>query len=173
MNTRMVVTTKNWFGGGGDLTPMLSAARTPAHEDTRDFHAAFKSACDAHNADYYPRFKAECDDYFFLPTAMKRAALAAFSMTTSTRATGRLILPSPKMSGAPSSILIPTSPPAGSPNLVRKKTARAKCVSAGVMSNLICFMIAELCSGSKPAAMSTAFCPPCRPASSGHNKNAR
>ncbi|MEC7162686.1 MAG: oxygen-dependent coproporphyrinogen oxidase [Pseudomonadota bacterium] len=67
MNTRMVVTTKNWFGGGGDLTPMLAAARTPVHDDTRDFHAAFKSACDAHNAEYYPRFKAECDDYFFLP----------------------------------------------------------------------------------------------------------
>ena len=67
MNHRMVVTTKSWFGGGGDLTPMLAAARTPTHEDTRDFHAAYKNACDAHNADYYPRFKAECDDYFFLP----------------------------------------------------------------------------------------------------------
>jgi len=67
MNTRMVVTTKGWFGGGGDLTPMLDAARTPEHEDTVDFHAAYKAACDKHDASYYPRFKAECDNYFFLP----------------------------------------------------------------------------------------------------------
>ena len=67
MNTRMVVTTKGWFGGGGDLTPMLDAARTPEHADTADFHAAYKAACDKHHADYYPRFKDECDKYFFLP----------------------------------------------------------------------------------------------------------
>ncbi|MDA8539820.1 coproporphyrinogen III oxidase, partial [Alphaproteobacteria bacterium] len=67
MNTRMVVTTKGWFGGGGDLTPMLDAARSDTHEDTVDFHAAFKAACDSHNAGYYPRFKEECDKYFFLP----------------------------------------------------------------------------------------------------------
>ena len=67
MNTRMVVTTKGWFGGGGDLTPMLDAARSDTHEDTVDFHAAFKAACDSHDAGYYPRFKEECDKYFFLP----------------------------------------------------------------------------------------------------------
>ncbi len=67
LNTRMVVTTQGWFGGGGDLTPMLDAARTESHEDTVDFHAAFKRACDAHDDTYYPRFKRDCDDYFFLP----------------------------------------------------------------------------------------------------------
>jgi len=67
MNTRMVVTTKGWFGGGGDLTPMLDAQRHAEHEDTMDFHAAYKAACDKHDADYYPRFKEECDNYFFLP----------------------------------------------------------------------------------------------------------
>lgn len=67
MNTRMVVTTKGWFGGGGDLTPMLDAARTPDHQDTVDFHAAYKAACDKHDNDYYPRFKEQCDKYFFLP----------------------------------------------------------------------------------------------------------
>ena len=67
MNTRMVVTTKGWFGGGGDLTPMLDAARSDTHEDTIDFHAAYKAACDKHDAGYYPRFKEECDKYFFLP----------------------------------------------------------------------------------------------------------
>ena len=67
MNTRMVVTTKGWFGGGGDLTPMLDAQRHAEHEDTQDFHAAYKAACNKHDAAYYPRFKKECDKYFFLP----------------------------------------------------------------------------------------------------------
>ena len=61
MNTRFIVTTRAWFGGGGDLTPM-----TPHEPDTRDFHAAFKTACDSHDASYYPRFKEWCDEYFFL-----------------------------------------------------------------------------------------------------------
>ena len=62
MNTRFIATTRAWFGGGGDLTPM-----TPHEPDTRDFHAAFKTACDGHDASYYPRFKEWCDEYFFLP----------------------------------------------------------------------------------------------------------
>jgi coproporphyrinogen III oxidase len=61
MNTRHIVTTKAWFGGGADLTPM-----TPDAQDTKDFHAALKRACDAHNQEYYPRFKQWCDEYFFL-----------------------------------------------------------------------------------------------------------
>ena len=66
MNTRMLVTTKGWFGGGGDLTPMR--LETPeAAEDAADFHAAFRGACDRHDPEYYPRFKEWCDRYFFLP----------------------------------------------------------------------------------------------------------
>ncbi len=61
MNTRHIVTGKSWFGGGADLTPMF-----PDEADSADFHAAFKGACDAHDPDYYPRFKAWCDDYFYL-----------------------------------------------------------------------------------------------------------
>ena len=65
-NTRMLVTTKGWFGGGGDLTPMLR--ETPeAAEDAADFHATFKASCDRHDLGYYPEFKAWCDRYFFLP----------------------------------------------------------------------------------------------------------
>ena len=67
MNTRMVVTTKGWFGGGGDLTPMLKTQRHADHPDTQDFHKAYKSACDAHDAAYYIDFKQKCDEYFFLP----------------------------------------------------------------------------------------------------------
>ena len=66
MNTRMLVTTRGWFGGGGDLTPMFLDTPETA-EDTVTFHAAYKSACDAHDAEYYPKFKAWCDRYFFLP----------------------------------------------------------------------------------------------------------
>jgi coproporphyrinogen III oxidase len=66
MNTRMIVTTRSWFGGGGDLTPMLLETPETA-EDRETFHAAFKAACDRHHPDYYPRFKEWCDRYFFLP----------------------------------------------------------------------------------------------------------
>ncbi len=62
MNTRHIVTTKAWFGGGSDLTPMF-----PNEEDAADFHAALKAACDAHDPGYYPRFKKWCDEYFYLP----------------------------------------------------------------------------------------------------------
>ena len=61
MNTRHIVTSKGWFGGGADLTPVVSNA-----DDTADFHAALKSACDRHDEGYYPRFKTWCDEYFFL-----------------------------------------------------------------------------------------------------------
>ena len=67
MNTRFIATTKSWFGGGGDLTPVLDVDRHAGAADTVDFHAAMKGACDAHGADYYDRFKAWCDEYFWLP----------------------------------------------------------------------------------------------------------
>jgi coproporphyrinogen III oxidase len=62
LNTRFLVTTRAWFGGGTDLTPML-----PAEEDARDFHAALKHACDRHHPDYHARYSKWCDEYFFLP----------------------------------------------------------------------------------------------------------
>jgi coproporphyrinogen III oxidase len=65
-NTRHLATGKSWFGGGGDLTPMLAAQRTVDHPNTRAFHEALKRACDAHGADYYDRFKKWCDEYFFI-----------------------------------------------------------------------------------------------------------
>jgi coproporphyrinogen III oxidase len=65
-NTRMLVTTKGWFGGGGDLTPMRLDTE-PAKEDAADFHAAFRMACDRHDPEYYETFRAWCDRYFYLP----------------------------------------------------------------------------------------------------------
>jgi coproporphyrinogen III oxidase len=62
MNTRYIVTTRAWFGGGSDLTPMV-----PHESDRKDFHAALRAACDAHDPSYYLRFKKWCDEYFFLP----------------------------------------------------------------------------------------------------------
>ena len=62
MNTRFLVTSQAWFGGGADLNPPL-----PYAADTADFHAAFQATCNAHDPAYYPRFKAWADDYFYIP----------------------------------------------------------------------------------------------------------
>ena len=62
MNTRMIVTTEGWFGGGGDLTPVF-----PDDKDTADFHGAYKDACGKHDGGYYEKFKKWCDEYFYLP----------------------------------------------------------------------------------------------------------
>lgn len=67
MNTRFVVTSREWFGGGADLTPMLDARRVQSDADAIDFHAAMKAACDAHaQVAPYQRYKEWCDEYFHL-----------------------------------------------------------------------------------------------------------
>ncbi|MEQ8366843.1 MAG: oxygen-dependent coproporphyrinogen oxidase, partial [Roseicyclus sp.] len=63
MNTRMFWTpVADWFGGGSDLNPAIEY-----EEDTAFFHQVLKDHCDPHDADYYPRFKAWADEYFYVP----------------------------------------------------------------------------------------------------------
>jgi coproporphyrinogen III oxidase len=67
MNTRFVITTKGWFGGGADLTPVLTHRRRQDDPDTIAFHAAMRRACDAHTAVApYEKYKTWCDEYFYL-----------------------------------------------------------------------------------------------------------
>ncbi|MEO0411168.1 MAG: oxygen-dependent coproporphyrinogen oxidase [Pseudomonadota bacterium] len=62
MNTRFLVTSKSWFGGGADLNAPL-----PDPDESARFHDRFKAACDAHDPEYYPKYKKWCDEYFYVP----------------------------------------------------------------------------------------------------------
>jgi len=92
-NTRMLVTTQSWFGGGGDLNPLLTASRRDDHPDTIAFHKAMQEPCDAHHPDYYEKYKKWCDEYFFLPHRNEARGVGGIFY-------GMKILPSPKMLAA-------------------------------------------------------------------------
>src|SRR6185436_4838808 len=62
MNTRHLITTEAWFGGGADLTPMY-----PNEQDADEFHAALKRACDGFGPETHAKYKKWCDEYFYLP----------------------------------------------------------------------------------------------------------
>ena len=66
LNTRYVVTSKSWFGGGADLTPVLDRRRNQEDADSKSFHAAFRAACAAHPVADYEKYRKWCDEYFYL-----------------------------------------------------------------------------------------------------------
>jgi coproporphyrinogen III oxidase len=68
MNTRFITAgDETWFGGGADLTPLLETQRSQEADDARAFHAAMKAACDPFHPDWYEKYRAWCEEYFFLP----------------------------------------------------------------------------------------------------------
>jgi coproporphyrinogen III oxidase len=67
MNTRFLSTAESWFGGGADLTPMVDEQRSQEADDARLFHASMQEACDAFDPEWHPKYKAWCDEYFYLP----------------------------------------------------------------------------------------------------------
>jgi coproporphyrinogen III oxidase len=67
MNTRFLSTSEYWFGGGADLTPLVEEQRSQEADDAVLFHAAMGGACDAFDPAWRPKYKAWCDEYFFLP----------------------------------------------------------------------------------------------------------
>ena len=61
-NTRFIVTSQNWFGGGMDSTPAIKD-----NNETKLFHNKIKNMCNKHGKNYYKKYKKWCDNYFYLP----------------------------------------------------------------------------------------------------------
>ena len=163
MNTRYVVTTKSWFGGGADLTPVLERRRRQDDPDTVAFHAAMKAACDTHSrVAPYDKFKKWCDDYFYLKHRGEMRGIGGIfydwldsgdfnSDFAFTQEVGRAFLKS-----------IPSWCDEILPKPGPTPSAKSSSSVAAATSNSICFTIAARFSGCAPAATSSRSCPRCR-----------
>jgi coproporphyrinogen III oxidase len=163
MNTRFIATTKSWFGGGGDLTPLLGYQRQQDFPDAIDFHAAYQRACDKHDPDWHPKYKAWCDEYFFLPHRNEPRGIGGIFYDhhdsgdwakdfAFTQDVGKAFLEIyPKIWSA-----------AGWARPGRPTSATSSWSSAAAMSSSTCSTTAARCSGSRPAAMSSRSSARCR-----------
>ncbi len=69
-NTRFIITSKSWFGGGMDATPAIKDKF-----EEKIFHEKIKIMCDGHNSKYYKKYKKWCDEYFYLPHRKERRGI--------------------------------------------------------------------------------------------------
>jgi coproporphyrinogen III oxidase len=159
------VTTKAWFGGGADLTPVLDARRNQDDPDTAVFHAAMKAACDRiHGVADYDKYKAWCDEYFFLKHRNEPRGIGGifFDWHDTRRLEKDFAFVREDVGFAFLEVY---------PELVRrnfakpwtKPSARSNSCAAAAMWSSICSTTAAPSSASRPAAMSTRSSRRCRP----------
>ena len=163
MNTRFVVTSKAWFGGGADLTPVLDRRRTQDDPDTLAFHAAMKAACDAHPKIAPYREIQEMVRRLFLPQAPQRDARhRRHLLRLSGNATGTQTFAFTQDVGRAFAKIYPELVPPISPSPGPRPSATSNSSAAAAMSSSTCSTTAAPSSGCAPAATSIRSCRRCR-----------